>query len=223
MAGAGSPIHAKPLTIAAITARPSTYSRLPSARFPVASSRSPLRRLLLSLRISPHWSVLSEDSLLSVFSLSALFSSSASSRHSSPTSPQRPPRNRRVQYVPQRLLQRQWFHLSSSDHYDATHHDHTVHDCCRGSAGSGSSLSRSWCRRLHPQHRLRRALQALPATASRVFPRQLLADASRRRSSSERKSEMNETPNHSLQRTAPRVTVAAISSSNPSRPSHLFL
>ena len=30
-------------------------------------------------------------------------------------------------------------------------------------------------------------------------------------------------PNHALQRTAPRVTVAAISSSNPSRPSHLFL
>ena len=30
------------------------------------------------------------------------------------------------------------------------------------------------------------------------------------------------TPNHALQRTAPRVTVAAISSSNPSPPSHLF-
>ena len=29
--------------------------------------------------------------------------------------------------------------------------------------------------------------------------------------------------NHALQRTAPRVTVAAISSSNPSRPSHFFL
>ena len=29
-------------------------------------------------------------------------------------------------------------------------------------------------------------------------------------------------PNHALQRTAPRVTVAAISSSDPSRPSHLF-
>ena len=31
------------------------------------------------------------------------------------------------------------------------------------------------------------------------------------------------TPNHALQRTAPRVTVAAISSSDPSRPSHLCL
>ena len=30
-------------------------------------------------------------------------------------------------------------------------------------------------------------------------------------------------PNHALQRTAPRVTVAAISSSDPSSPSHLFL
>ena len=30
-------------------------------------------------------------------------------------------------------------------------------------------------------------------------------------------------PNHALQRTAPRVTVAAISSSDPSPPSHLFL
>jgi len=29
--------------------------------------------------------------------------------------------------------------------------------------------------------------------------------------------------NHALQRTAPRVTVAAISSSDPSRPSHLSL
>ncbi len=36
-----------------------------------------------------------------------------------------------------------------------------------------------------------------------------------------RKSER--TPNHALQRTAPRVTVAAISSSDPSPPSHLFL
>ena len=35
--------------------------------------------------------------------------------------------------------------------------------------------------------------------------------------------ESNRTPNHALQRTAPRVTVAAISSSCPSRPSHLFL
>ena len=31
------------------------------------------------------------------------------------------------------------------------------------------------------------------------------------------------TPNHALQRTAPRVTVAAISSLDPSPPSHLFL
>ena len=30
---------------------------------------------------------------------------------------------------------------------------------------------------------------------------------------------MTESPNHALQRTVPRVTVAAISSSNPSRPS----
>ena len=35
--------------------------------------------------------------------------------------------------------------------------------------------------------------------------------------------QMTATPNHALQRTAPRVTVAAICSSDPSRPSHLFL
>ena len=37
------------------------------------------------------------------------------------------------------------------------------------------------------------------------------------------RSQMNESPNHALQRTVPRVTVAAISSSDPSRPSHHFL
>jgi hypothetical protein len=40
--------------------------------------------------------------------------------------------------------------------------------------------------------------------------------------SSDRSQRGNRTPNHALQRTAPRVTVAAISSSNPSRPSVTF-
>ena len=58
-------------------------------------------------------------------------------------------------------------------------------------------------------------LAALPSAAV-TFARRFAVTRQRCRKS-------ERTPNHALQRTAPRVTVAAISSSDPSRPSHLFL
>ena len=57
---------------------------------------------------------------------------------------------------------------------------------------------------------------AAESSAAVTFMRRFAATRQRWRKS-------DGTPNHALQRTAPRVTVAAISSSDPSSPSHLFL
>ena len=69
---------------------------------------------------------------------------------------------------------------------------------------------------------------ALPAAEQRSLP--LAAERSaaviftpRFAATRQRCRKSERTPNHALQRTAPRVTVAAISSSDPSRPSYLFL
>ena len=71
-------------------------------------------------------------------------------------------------------------------------------------------------------------LAAWPSVEQRSLPLAAVRSAAvtftRRFASTRQRCRKSErTPNHALQRTAPRVTVAAISSSDPSRPSHLFL
>ena len=68
---------------------------------------------------------------------------------------------------------------------------------------------------------------ALPSAVQRSLPlaaeRSAAVISERRFAATRQRCRKSErTPNHALQRTAPRVTVAAISSSDPSRPSHLL-
>ncbi len=92
-------------------------------------------------------------------------------------------------------------------------------------AGLASPLSlpeepRSMTYRRQFHRALRQRLQTHFSTAASTSHRQSNRYAEPMNRSLTRYSQA---PNHALQRTAPRVTVAAISSSNPSRASHLFL
>jgi len=81
--------------------------------------------------------------------------------------------------------------------------------CRRRAARGVASLPTTRRCGLPLQHRIPRPSQAIPAGASRLLPRSIVASHARRRDSEGANSEMTEAPNHALQRTAPRVTLAA--------------